>query len=278
MLFAARPLLDRFDDTECVSRALANLGVISSIQWKDFFDRASYVEAILRDEPARAYQLMDFDSRDRYRKAVEEIAACAGRPEMEIAECAVFRARQAKGSPHDHVGYWLVGEGRGEFETLIGLRRARLTVCSHWLRRHAGVLYAAALIAATATALLVPATYLSAVGAGAGGWILGMALTLLPASVLGVAAVNGTLALVVRPQGLPKAAGGWVLTVTVEDEIGPRPARAGMLEIDLASFYDQFVRTGRGAASVAAEVDGPEGEVRLSRLLDAVATNRHPTA
>ncbi|AFL54802.1 cyclic beta-1,2-glucan synthetase [Sinorhizobium fredii] len=197
-------LLDRFDDTECISRALANLGVISSIQWKDFFDRASSVEAILRDEPARAYQLMDFDSRDRYRKAVEEIAACAGRPEMEIAECAVFRARQAKGSPHDHVGYWLVGEGRGEFETLIGLRRPRLTVCSHWLRRHAGVLYAAALIAATATALLVPATYLSVVGAGSGGWILGIALTLLPASVLGVAAVHGILALVVRPQGLPK--------------------------------------------------------------------------
>lgn len=68
------------------------------------------------------------------------------------------------------------------------------------------------------------------------------------------------------------ASEGWVLTVTVEDEIGPRPARAGMRKIDLASFYDQFVRTGRGTASVAAEVDGPEGEVRLSRLLDAVAT------
>lgn len=197
-------LLDRFDDTECVSRALANLGVISSIQWKDFFDRVSSVETILRDEPARAYQWMDFDSRDRYRKAVEEIAACAGRPEMEIAECAVFRARQAKGSPHDHVGYWLVGEGRGAFETLIGLRRSRLTVYGHSLRRHAGALYAAALIAATATALLVPATYLSVVGAGSGGWILGITLTLLPASVLGVAAVHGILALVVRPKGLPK--------------------------------------------------------------------------
>lgn len=197
-------LLDRFDDTECVSRALANLGVISSIQWKDFFDRASSVETILRDEPARAYQWMDFDSRDRYRKAVEEIAACAGRPEMEIAECAVFRARQAKGSPHDHVGYWLVGEGRGAFETLIGLRRSRLTVYGYSLRRHAGALYAAALIAATAAPLVVPATYLSAVGAGVGAWILGIALTLLPVSVLGVAAVHGVLALVVRSQGLPK--------------------------------------------------------------------------
>ncbi|NRP74852.1 hypothetical protein ILFOPFJJ_05775 [Ensifer psoraleae] len=74
----------------------------------------------------------------------------------------------------------------------------------------------------------------------------------------------------IDPKQIVPAAGGWVLTVTVEDEIGLRPARGGMLEIDLASFYDQFVRTGRGTASVAAEVDGPEGEVRLSRLLDAV--------
>lgn len=57
---------------------------------------------------------------------------------MEIAECGVFRVRQAKGSQLDHVGYWVVGEGRGAFETLIGLRRSRLTVYGYSLRRHAG--------------------------------------------------------------------------------------------------------------------------------------------
>lgn len=76
---------------------------------------------------------------------------------------------------------------------------------------------------------------------------------------------------------------GWVLTVTVEDEIGPRPAgrrptKEGMREIDITSFYDQFLRTGRGTATVAAEVDGSEGEARLLRLLDSVATDQHPKA
>ncbi|MCK3779412.1 hypothetical protein MZK49_22170 [Ensifer sesbaniae] len=74
------------------------------------------------------------------------------------------------------------------------------------------------------------------------------------------------------------ASDGWVLTVTVEDEIGPRPAGGGMREIDITSFYDQFLRTGRGTASVGAEVDGAEGEARLNRLLDAAATNRHPAS
>ncbi|WP_370125583.1 glycosyltransferase family 2 protein [Sinorhizobium fredii] len=196
---------DGLDDTECVSRALANLGVISSIQWKDFLDRVSLVEMILRDDPASAYLWMDFDSRERYRKVVEEIAARTDRPESEIAKCAVSRACQAKGSsPHDHVGYWLIGGGRSEFETLTGFRRSALTACGYWLRRHAGVPYAAALIAAAAAPLLVPATYLSVVGAGGGAWILGIALALLPASVLGVTVVHGVLALIVRPQGLPK--------------------------------------------------------------------------
>ena len=58
-----------FDDTEYVARAIANLAVIATIQWNDFFDRTSRVEAILRRDPAGVYPRMDFDTRDRYRHA-----------------------------------------------------------------------------------------------------------------------------------------------------------------------------------------------------------------
>jgi len=72
---------------------------------------------------------------------------------------------------------------------------------------------------------------------------------------------------------------GWRLTVTVEDEIGPRASaeETGETErqIDLGSFYSVFIRPGRGIASVVAEVDGPAGRDSVDRLLSNIERNRH---
>ena len=86
--FALSPcvaMLGPLDDTESVSRALANLGVIASIAWKDFFDSTSQVEAILQGDPAGVYARMDFGTRDRYRKVVEELADDAACSETDVA-------------------------------------------------------------------------------------------------------------------------------------------------------------------------------------------------
>ena len=88
-------MLEAFDDTECVSRALRNLTLVTSISWKDFFDQTSRVETILRGDPVDVYGRMDFDTRDRYRKAVEELAEHSDRPGWEVADTVVARARAA---------------------------------------------------------------------------------------------------------------------------------------------------------------------------------------
>lgn len=71
---------------------------------------------------------------------------------------------------------------------------------------------------------------------------------------------------------------GWTLTITVEDDTGPRlsGAQATEQQIDLASFYHQFIRRGRGVTTVTAEVDGAAAERHLNELLDAILVNRHP--
>lgn len=73
---------------------------------------------------------------------------------------------------------------------------------------------------------------------------------------------------------------GWLLTVVVEDEAGPRLPDKGMLiegeqKMDLNQFYREFIRSDRGAASVVAQVEGAEAEARLARLLDAIEADRH---
>ncbi len=76
------------------------------------------------------------------------------------------------------------------------------------------------------------------------------------------------------------ASEGWLLSVVVEDELGPRLANgdAGAeteQTIDLGTFAKQFIRPGRGTASVTAEVQDAAAKARLDELLNAIETNRH---
>jgi hypothetical protein len=76
------------------------------------------------------------------------------------------------------------------------------------------------------------------------------------------------------------ASDGWLLSVVVEDEAGPRVSDAGTSgeteqQIDLGTFYKEFIRPGRGSANVIAEVADPAGKEHLARLINAIETNRH---
>jgi hypothetical protein len=76
------------------------------------------------------------------------------------------------------------------------------------------------------------------------------------------------------------ASEGWRLTVTVEDEIGPRapdddsPVESEE-EIDLDTFYKEYIRTSRGSANVVAEVDDPKAGDRMTLLLKAIERDQH---
>ena len=192
-------------DAECVSRALANLAVISSIQWKDFFDRTSLVEEILSHDPAGVYARMDFDTRDAYRHGIEDLALASGQSELNVAEAVLGQCGdQAGEQARNHVGYWLVGPGRAAFETAVGARPLHAVSIGRALLRHGGGLYAVSLCLAGLLGLVIPALYLAGVEADTTSWLLGVALSLLPASVLSVTFVNWIVTLVVRPRTLPK--------------------------------------------------------------------------
>jgi hypothetical protein len=75
------------------------------------------------------------------------------------------------------------------------------------------------------------------------------------------------------------ASDGWLLTVTVEDEIGPRlsgaePSPEAEQQIDLGTFYNTFIRPERGTANVVAAVEGPAARAKVTRLLDSIERNQ----
>ncbi len=196
------------DDTECVARAIRGLVSISAVSWKDFFRRTSVVERVLHEDPLHVYGHMDFATCDRYRKVVEALAHATGLSEVDVARRAITAARQAanRHNRRGHVGYWLIDQGRPQLEASLGYRPRLRERYRRRLRRHEGMLYVAALVAATSAAAAVPAAYLHAAGTRPVEWITGMLLFLLPASCLAITAVHALVTSLVRPRLLPKLA------------------------------------------------------------------------
>jgi cyclic beta-1,2-glucan synthetase len=193
------------DPTEAVSRAISTLIAVANIPWKDFFDRVSRVEAILRNDPAGVYSAMDFDTRDRYRNAVEEIALGAGMSEWDVASKTLELAAAHTGAPRrGHVGCWLVAEGRHEIEVTLGFRATPAAALRRWALAHAGACYAGTLIGFGAAALAPPAVLLATLNAGGVAWAAGLILALAPASIISVTLTHWIVTLAVPPRVLPK--------------------------------------------------------------------------
>ena len=76
------------------------------------------------------------------------------------------------------------------------------------------------------------------------------------------------------------ASDGWLLTVVVEDEFSPRifdesESAGEEQELDLAAFYDAFIRPRRGNVSAFTEVESPAANSRVTRLLEDIEMDRH---
>ena len=61
-----------------MANLIGSLRLISTFDWSEFFESVSLVEQVLQRDPAGVYGRMDFRSRDRYRHAVEDLAAPTG--------------------------------------------------------------------------------------------------------------------------------------------------------------------------------------------------------
>jgi hypothetical protein len=72
----------------------------------------------------------------------------------------------------------------------------------------------------------------------------------------------------------------WTLSVRVGADIGPglpedEPVPDGAEEIDLETFYHEFIKADRGLAEVSAAVESAGAKGSLTRVLEAIREDRH---
>ena len=73
-------------DQISIGNAFSSLRQLSLLDWRTIFEETSRVEHLLRLDPAGIYPQMDFETRDRYRHALEEIARRSKTAENTVAE------------------------------------------------------------------------------------------------------------------------------------------------------------------------------------------------
>jgi cyclic beta-1,2-glucan synthetase len=161
-----------------VRNIVTSMRLISELDWYALFESISLVDKALRAGSDLAD--MDFPTRDRYRRAIEEIARGSGCSEIDVAREVVLitkrvEADQQIGMPEPDPrrrdpGYYLIGQGRRAFEKKLGFR----VPMKEWLvRANAAVGISGYLVIVAFAAGLILALALLAVSmAGTDEWVV----------------------------------------------------------------------------------------------------------
>ena len=227
----------RPNDQLLVENSIRSLRALAVHDWKTFFEALSLVDLTMRQDPAKLYTGMDFETRDHYRKAVEEIANYGQADELAVAQGAVNLARAgserlaqdstqaSQGSldpdshkvqktrrdgwdgfrsrTEEHIGYYLLGHGRPELERACGYTPQGWRRFERFIHNHPTPLYLGS-IASLSIGLMIIALIIAAVlGAPAASFLLVFMLTLVPALTIAVELVNWAVIQLIEPESLP---------------------------------------------------------------------------
>ncbi|MGE5221014.1 MAG: GH36-type glycosyl hydrolase domain-containing protein [Omnitrophica WOR_2 bacterium] len=224
-------LLPQVSDEEAVANSITSLRTLSNQDWDKFFEEASLVEQILRKDPSGIYAQMDFETRDQYRKVIEEIALATKNDERQIAQKAVEltqenvrRETYLQGSLDapapiqvfnhrppaienllkSHVGYYLLGQGQHVLEESFNYRPAGIGKLKRFVLKHPTVVYLGSTGLITVLLLAFALAFAGYSGGSAILLIMLAVLMVVPALTVSADLVNWIVTHTLKPRILPK--------------------------------------------------------------------------
>ncbi|MEX1139009.1 MAG: glucoamylase family protein [Bacteroidota bacterium] len=195
-------------DQISIGNSFTSLRQLALLDWRKVFEHLNRVEQVLRFDPSGVYPKMDFDTRDRYRRAIEEFSRRSGQEEEQVAQRVVGMATRAmRESAKDerwiHVGIYLIGEGRRELARLLQSPETPRFRALQWVYRHHSAVYFCGLIFFSAVFLSL-IVWFGLRGHSPGIQLFIVFLVLIPASQLALEVVNYLITRLLPPRVLPK--------------------------------------------------------------------------
>ncbi len=194
-----------------VGNIITSMRLLSTLDWRDFFESVSLIEPLLGEDPAGAYLKMDFPARDRYRHVIERISKRALADELAVARAAVKLAAATSvgeadqtASYRSHVGYYLVDEGLAQLEAQFEYRPRPFERARRFVLHHATLAYLGTLVLLTGLILTVLIATLTVAGAGWSLLVIATLVALVPASDLALTVINWDVTHLFTPRLLAK--------------------------------------------------------------------------
>jgi len=196
-------------DQVSVSNSINSLRFLAKMDWREFVETMSVVEQTLRHDIGGVYAKMDFYTRDDYRHKVEAIAKTCGLSENDIARIAIELARHSFAQDSNdkrkaHVGYYLVGSGVINTETVAGVRLSVVEKIQKKIIQAQHSIYILSAVFVTAilayVMIVVAAEDIQQLS-----WLVAMSLlSIIGASHLALSVANWGATLWIKPKPLPK--------------------------------------------------------------------------
>jgi cyclic beta-1,2-glucan synthetase len=181
---------------------IVSLRSLNTHDWRQSFERLSFVDRTLLGDAANAYVQLDFESRDRYRDSIEELARATGRSEIIVAKHALELCHRTGNADHRtrHVGYYLVSDGRAELEQVLGYHPKFGRRIRRWVFGRPVLVYFGLLSVFGLSPLLLVSSYLSWAGMNLAAAAATTLIAAIPVTGLAVAMLNGLLTWLVVPR------------------------------------------------------------------------------
>lgn len=142
-----------------IGNSINSIREVEALNWRESFERLSFVENVLRNDPANIYASMDFESRDYYRHKIEKLARVMKKPESFIAKKAIQCAKEAEmieGKEYEkHVGYYIIDNGVECLKSKSGFKDKGLNSIKNTTKRHSVQYYIGTIITGTIVMMLI---------------------------------------------------------------------------------------------------------------------------
>lgn len=197
-----------------LKQRMKSLREVGYADWLTMIEPLVVYDSVLRQDPANAFALMDFESRESYRKRVSEIARWSDFSELQVAQAALQLAREAHAKSrtaeprlylrHAHIGYYLSDFGFPQLATRVGYRPRFIDRLRSAIWRNAddtyigGIQILTVILIGLILAPLVPTYPIF------GGLTWAFLLLLLPATQGAVDLMNNSITAIFKARALPK--------------------------------------------------------------------------
>ncbi len=194
-----------------IGNVINSFRILSGFDSTVLFEELSEVERILKQDPSGVYSKMDFNSRNQYRNTIVKLASKRKTTEINIALLSYKLAKKAYDSdnelsPHNHVGYYLIGKGQKELLERLEPKSKTSTQNTASIRKNSVDAYILSISILSIVIAALPFVYslVKAPNASKLLLILLVILSIIPASEIVITIINSCISCFVPPTRFPK--------------------------------------------------------------------------